>query len=89
MIYFNNLVRDLKKRFSNFILDSITYNCNRKTKKFLVDLVWGILSSNSTKISDIARTLHSSKAKINENRLTLNLNCIGLIKFLKFICINL
>ena len=93
MIYFNNLVRDLKKRISNFILDSITYNCNRKTKKFLVDLVWGILSSNSTKISDIARTLHGSKAKINENRLSLNLNCIDLSKvklnYFKYVFHNL
>ena len=78
MIYFNNLVRDLKKKISVFILDSITANCNRKTKKFVLNLFWGILSSNSAKISDIARTLHGTKAKINENRLTINLTNIDL-----------
>ena len=57
MINFNNLVRDLKVELSNYLLGNILVNIDRKTTKFVYDMVWGILSSGSSKISKIGRYL--------------------------------
>ena len=73
MLYFNNLVRDVKRELSRYILDNITVNHNRNIIKFIYDMVWGILSSGSSKISNISRHLYEKDIRITENRLTKNL----------------
>lgn len=78
MINFNNLVRDLKVELSNYLLGNILVNIDRKTTKFVYDMVWGILSSGSSKISKIGRYLFEQNIHVTENRLTKNLIDINL-----------
>lgn len=78
MFYFNNLVRDVKKELSHYLLDNICKNVPRATTKFVYDMVWGILASGSSKISNIGRMLFEKNIKITENRLSLNLMNINL-----------
>ena len=78
MIYFNNLVRDVKKELSHYLLDNICKSVPRAKIKFVYDMVWGILASGSSKISNIGRRLFEENIKVTENRLTLNLMNIDL-----------
>lgn len=80
MIYFNNIVREVKKELSNYLLDNICKNLPRNITKFIYDMVWGILSSGSSKISNIGRRLFESNIRVTENRLTLNLIELNLSK---------
>jgi len=78
MLYFNNLVRDVKKELSHYLIDNICKDVPRATIKFVYDMVWGILVSGSSKISNIGRRLFEENIKVTENRLTLNLMNIDL-----------
>ena len=80
MIYFNNIVREVKKELSNYLLDNICKDSPRNITKFIYDMVWGILSSGSSKISNIGRRLFESNIRVTENRLTLNLMELNLSK---------
>ena len=80
MIYFNNIVREVKKELSNYLLDNICKDLPRNITKFIYDMVWGILSSGSSKISNIGRRLFESNVRVTENRLTLNLMELNLSK---------
>ena len=80
MIYFNNIVREVKKELSNYLLDNICKDLPRNITKFIYDMVWGILSSGSSKISNIGRRLFESNVRVTENRLTLNLTELNLSK---------
>ncbi len=53
MLNFNNLVRDVKKELSHYLVDNICKNVPRSVIKFVYDMVWGILASGSSKISNI------------------------------------
>lgn len=80
MIYFSNIVREVKKELSNYLLDNICKDLPRNITKFIYDMVWGILSSGSSKISNIGRRLFESNIRVTENRLTLNLMELNLSK---------
>ena len=80
MVYFNNLVRDVKKELSRYLLDNILVDVHRNIAKFIYDMVWGILSSGSSKISMISRHLYESDIRVTENRLTKNLMELNLEK---------
>lgn len=80
MIYFNNLVRDVKKELSRYLVDNICKNSPRSLTKFIYDMVWGILVSGSSKISMIGRYLYEKDIHITENRLTKNLMELDLTK---------
>lgn len=73
MLYFNNLVRDVKKELSHYLLDNICKNSPRSITKFIYDVVYGILASGDSKISKISRMLFEKDIHITENRLTKNL----------------
>ena len=47
MFYFNNLVRDVKKEISHYLLDNICKDLPKNITKFIFDMVWGILSSGT------------------------------------------
>lgn len=80
MLYFNNLAREVKKELSHYLLDNICKETPRNITKFIYDMVWGILSSGSSKISNIGRRLFEKDIRITENRLTLNLMKLDLSK---------
>ena len=80
MLYFNNLVRDVKKELSHYLLDNICKNVPRNTTKFVYDMVYGILASGDSKISKISRMLFEKDIRITENRLTKNLMELDLSK---------
>ena len=80
MFYFNNLVRDVKKELSHYLLDNICKDLPKNITKFVFDMVWGILSSGSSKISNIGRRLFEDNLRVTENRLTLNLMELDLSK---------
>lgn len=73
MFYFNNYVRDVKKELSHYLIDKICINTPRNITKFIYDMVWGILSFGSSKISMIGRYLYEKDIHVTENRLTKNL----------------
>ncbi|MBR6071197.1 MAG: transposase [Acholeplasmatales bacterium] len=78
MINYSNFCRDLKQDLITFLNDTLfNSNVSRPTKKFVLDMLWGLLITGSTKISEIARTLNENMPLIyTEKRLT-----DGLIKF--------
>ena len=80
MLYFNNLVRDVKKELSHYLLDNICKNVTRNTTKFVYDMVYGILASGDSKISKTSRMLFEKDIRITENRLTKNLMELDLSK---------
>lgn len=80
MLYFNNLVREVKKELSHYLIDNICKDVPRNITKFIYDMVWGILSSGSSKISNIGRRLFENNIRVTEYRLTLNLIELDLIK---------
>ena len=57
MIYFSNLVRDVKNELSHFLVSKICNGLPRNITKFAYDMVWGMLSSGSCKVSMIGRRL--------------------------------
>lgn len=73
MIYFSNLVRDVKNELSRFIVSKICNGLPRNVTKFAYDMVWGMLSSGSCKVSMIGRRLFEKDIRTTENRLTKNL----------------
>lgn len=73
MIYFSNLVRDVKNELSRFIVSEICDGLPRSVTKFAYDMVWGMLSSGSCKVSMIGRRLFEKEIRATENRLTKNL----------------
>ena len=81
MFYFNNLVRDVKNAFSDFLLNNICKNNPRVVTKFIFDMTWGIMTFGSSKISNISRALYEANIRITENRLTkklkeMDLSCV-------------
>lgn len=80
MLYFNNLVREAKKELSHYLLDNICKDVPRNIIKIIYGMVWGILSSGSSKISNLGRRLFENNIRVTENRLTLNLMELDLVK---------
>ena len=80
MLYFNNLVRDVKKELSHYLLDNICKNTSRSITKFIYDMVYGILASGDSRVSKISRMLFEKNIHITENRLTKNLMELDLSK---------
>ena len=61
MINYSNFCRDLKQDLITFLNDTLfNSNVSRPTKKFVLDMLWGLLITGSTKISEIARTLNEN-----------------------------
>ena len=83
MLYFNNLVRDVKKELSHYLLDNICKDAPRSITKFIYDMVYGILASGDSRISKISRMLFEKDIRITENRLTKNLMELDLSKIRK------
>lgn len=73
MIYFSNLVRDVKNELSHFLVSKICNGLPRNVTKFAYGMVWGMLSSGSCKVSMIGRRLFERDIRTTENRLTKNL----------------
>ena len=80
---YSNFCRDLKQDLISFLNDIIftTNNISRPIKKFILELLYGVLSSGSTMISNIARSLNEDKPLIyTEKRLADNLEQYDLTK---------
>jgi len=76
---FSNFCKYLKLDFTNFMEKVLPKGINRPTKKFIYDMVYGLLKTGSTHISEIARVLEPDNKLIHiEKRLTDNLSKLSL-----------
>ena len=76
MINYSNFCRDLKQDLTSFLSDTVfNVKASRPIKKFILDMLWGLLITGSTKISEIARALkENSHLMCSEVRLTTRLS---------------
>lgn len=91
MINYNRLGYEIKRDLSNFS-EKISKNLKRPQKKFVLQMLYGILEGNKVHLSEIARSLKETVSlKKTIDRLSRNLsafeeketvmeNCISLVK---------
>jgi len=73
MTYFSTLIHNLKRRIINFS-NKLTKGLNRPTQKFVADMIYGISSSKSCYLTEIARSLNEDiKLDKTVERLSRNL----------------
>jgi hypothetical protein len=73
MTYFNTLIHNLKRRIINFS-NKLTKGFNKPTQKFTADMIYGISSSKSCYLTEIARSLNEDiKLDKTVDRLSRNL----------------
>ena len=78
---YSNYCRYLKQELTKYLEEILPKETSRPTKKFVYDMVYGILKTSSLHISEIARVLEKDNKLIHiEKRLTDNLSNLSLDK---------
>jgi len=74
MFNYNANISKLKEKIVNFSNNLTTFS-NKPAKKFVMDMIYGIIASKSTLLSKISDTLNEKTKKINTiDRLSMNLS---------------